>query len=97
MSNYVVYADDIRGKHITFREDGVSVQRLIADIPSFAGRYPGTLTYTAMIDCVNAVIDLMKNCVTDTATISVTGDAQVKFDTWLASDDNTEWELIPKS
>ena len=97
MSNYVIYADDIRGKHITFREDGVSVQRLIADIPSFAGRYPGTLTYTAMIDCVNAVIDLMKNCVTDTATISVTGEAQVKFDTWIASDDNTEWELVPNS
>ena len=97
MSNYVIYADDIRGKHITFREDGVSVQRLIADIPSFAGRYPGTLTYTAMIDCVNSVIDLMKNCVSETATISVTGEAQVKFDAWIDSEENTQWELVPNS
>lgn len=95
MSNYIVYADDIRGKHVNFRENGVGVDRLICDIPSFEGRYPGTETKGQMIDNVNAVIDMMVNIVKKTATISVTGEAQEKFDTWLATQD--EWELIPNS
>ena len=44
MANYIVYADDIKGKHVTFRENGMAFDRLIADIPSFEGRYPGTAT-----------------------------------------------------
>ena len=37
----------------------------------------------------------MKNCITKTATISVTGEAQEKFDAWLAS--QSDWEMIPNS
>ena len=68
MSNYVVYADDIKGKHVTFREEGIQFDRLIADIPSFADRWPGTASAGDMIDGVNSVIDLIKNCVQLTAT-----------------------------
>ena len=95
MSNYIVYADDIRGKHVNFRENGVSFDRLICDVPSFEGRYPGTQTKGDMIDNVNAIIDLMTNCVMKTATISITGEAQEKFDTWLAG--QSDWEMIPNS
>ena len=95
MANFVVYADDIKGKHISFREDSIKFDRLICDIPSFAGRWPGTESAGQMIDAVNSVIDLIKNCVTKTATVSVTGDAQVKFDEWLAS--QSDWEVIPNS
>jgi hypothetical protein len=95
MSNFIVYADDIKGKHVNFRENGVSFDRLICDIPSFEGRYPGTATKGEMMDGVNSVIDLMKFCITKTATISVTGEAQEKFDAWLAS--QSDWEMIPNS
>ena len=95
MSNHIVYADDIKGRHLTFRESGAKFDRLIADIPSFEGRYPGTQTTGQMIDGVNSVIDLMKNCVNKTATISVTGIAQEKFDSWLAG--QSDWELMPNS
>ena len=95
MSNHIVYADDIKGKHVTFRENGFKVDRLIADIPSFEGRYPGTQTLGEVIDGVNSVIDLMTHCVNKTATISVTGAAQEKFDTWLAG--QSDWELMPNS
>lgn len=96
MSNYVVYADDIKGKHVTFREEGIQFDRLIADIPSFTNRWPGTDSAGDMIDGVNSVIDLIKNCVKLTATISVTGDAQAKFDSWLNSEDSG-WEVVPNS
>ena len=95
MRNFIVYADDSKGKHVNFRENGVSFDRLICDIPSFEGRYPGTATKGEMMDGVNSVIDLMKNCITKTATISVTGEAQEKFDAWLAS--QSDWEMIPNS
>ena len=95
MANFVVYADDIKGKHISFKEDGIKFDRLICDIPSFEGRWPGTSTKGDVLDAVNSVIDLIKNCVTTTATVSVTGDAQVKFDEWLAS--QSDWEVIPNS
>ena len=95
MANFVVYADDIKGKHLTFSEDGVTFDRLICDIPSFEGRWPGTGTKSDMIDAVNSVIHLIKHCVSGTATVSVTGDAQVKFDDWL--ENQSDWELVPNS
>ena len=95
MANYVIYADDIKGKHIAFKEDGLTFDRLICDIPSFEGRWPGTNTKGEMIDAVNSVIDIIKNCVSKTATVSVTGEAQEKFDDWLAG--QSDWELVPNS
>ena len=95
MSNHIIYADDIKGKHVTFRESGMAFDRLIADIPSFEGRYPGTQTKGQMIDAVNSIIDLMTHCVTKTATISVTGDAQARFDEWLEG--QSVWEVMPNS
>jgi len=95
MANFTIFADDIKGKHVTFREDGWKFHRLIADIPSFEDRYPGAGSAGDLIDCVNSVIDLMVNCVNKTATISCTGIVQEKFDTWLAGQD--QWEVIPNS
>ena len=94
-----VYTNDMRAENNRMKDDGILFDRIITDVPSFTDRWPGSGGLGTIRDCVSGVIDLMKNNTkaTSTATLSMTGVAQEKFDEWLASEDNTEWELVPNS
>ena len=73
--------------------------RIITDIPSFADRWPGTGGQGGVIDNVSAVIEIMQNnmAADGTATLSMTGIAQEKFNDWFDSEHNTQWERVPES
>lgn len=88
---------DTKGKHAQFASGSIKVDRIICDIPSFANRYPSAGGQGGVLDCVNSVIHLIKNSLSEdgTATISVTGDALDRFNAWL--DNQSDFEAVPGS
>ena len=96
MAQTVEFADTL-GKHTQFASGSTRVERIITDIPSFPGRFSGSGNSGGVIDCVNSVIHLIKNSLTEdgTATIGCTGIALDKFNSWL--DGQSEYEVVPGS
>lgn len=88
---------DTKGKHAQFASGSTKVDRIICDIPSFANRFPSAGGQGGILDCVNSVIHLIKNSLSEdgTATISVTGDALTRFNAWL--DNQSDFEVVPGS
>lgn len=96
MAQTVEFADTL-GKHTQFADGSIRVERIITDIPSFPGRFSGSGNSGGVIDCVNSVIHLIKNSLTEdgTATIGCTGIALDKFNSWLGS--QSDYEVVPGS
>lgn len=99
MATHNVVTNDILAEQNRFIAEGVKFDRIIADIPSFANRWPGAGGQGKIRDLVSSVIHMSKNCLTDdgTITVSCTGIAQEKWDEWFASEGNTIFELVPDS
>ena len=94
-----VYDGDILAQISHFREGNEVFDRIIADVPSFIDRWPGTLGLGKMRDVVSACAEIAKNNLSDdgTITISATGVAAERWDEWMEAEGNTIFELVPNS
>lgn len=99
MANVLGKVHTINARETTFFNANRTYDRIITDIPSFANRWPGTQGEGEVVDNVNAVIHVMNNNMSadGTATLSMTGIAQEKFNAWFDSEHNTQWERVPES
>ncbi len=92
------YSGDILNHHTKMVKEGFKFDRIIADLPSFENRWPGSPGHGKIRDCVSAVAVLAERCIENdngTVTVSGTGIAQEKWDEWVAS--QSTWELVPDS
>ena len=99
----IVYCGDWLAHHTKMISEGFKVDRIITDIPSFAGRWNGAngVQGTGTIrDLVSATVragEKMIDNANGTMTISCTGIAQEKLNEWLATQGDDGWELMPDS
>jgi len=94
-----VYDNDITNMITKFESQGDTFDRIIADVPSFIGRWGGAHGEGKVRDCVSACADIAKRFLTDdgTITISATGVAEERWDEWMEAEGNTIFELVPNS
>jgi len=99
----VVYSGDWLQHHNKMIESGFEVDRIIADIPSFPGRWRGANGIQGLgtiRDLVSATCRAAEKMIVNdgTFTVSCTGIAQEKLNEWVASDAfAANWELMPDS
>ena len=94
-----VYDNDIINMKSIFEENGDKFDRIIADIPSFLGRWGGAHSETKLRDCVKSVADHAMRFLNDdgTVTISATGIAEEIWDEWMEAEGDQHFELVPNS
>ena len=99
----VVYSGDWLQHHSKMIESGFEVDRIIADIPSFEGRWRGAngIQGTGTIrDLVSGTCRAAEKMIVNdgTFTVSCTGIAQEKLNEWVAGEAfAANWELMPDS
>lgn len=94
-----VYDNDILNMITKFESQGDTFDRIIADVPSFIGRWGGAHGEGKVRDCVSACADIAKRFLTEdgTITISATGVAEERWDEWFEAEGNQHFELVPNS
>ena len=99
----LLYQGDWLNHHTKMISEGFKVDHIIADVPSFEGRWlglhgpqgHGTIRDLVSATCVAA--EKMIDNADGTLTISCTGVAQEKLNEWVANQGDDGWELIPNS
>ena len=94
-----VYNNDITNMINLFGENEEVFDHIIAEVPSFVGRWGGAQGLGKIRDCVSACADIAKNHLSADGriTISATGVAQERWDQWMEAEGNTIFELVPDS
>jgi hypothetical protein len=94
-----VYNNDITNMINLFGENNEVFDHIIAEVPSFVGRWGGAQGLGKIRDCVSACADIAKNHLSADGriTISATGVAQERWDEWMEAEGNTIFELVPDS
>ena len=97
----IFYSGDWLNHHTKMISEGHKVDRIIADIPSFEGRWlglHGVQGKGTVRDLVSATIKAGEKMIDNpdgTMTLSCTGIAQEKLNEWL--EQQSVWELVPDS